>query len=162
MCHQCPKGPPALLDNNKLLSRTQLNPEVTMCHFQTCFFLTFEHMSQTSQYVKLKRIILASCFRYVLDLRGQLRNFGDSKELYLLTYLDKVEKILKGSLDPITFTFSENSNYWQESLLELTRQNIALQIKNLFVFKSLLIDNAQQYFAFTSQANFPTHNLNFH
>ena len=31
----------------------------------------------------------------------------------------KVEKILKGSLDPITFTFSENSNYWRESLLEV-------------------------------------------
>ena len=31
----------------------------------------------------------------------------------------KVEKILKGSLDPITFTFSENSNYGRESLLEV-------------------------------------------
>ena len=31
----------------------------------------------------------------------------------------KVEKILKGSLDLITFTFSENSNYRQESLLEV-------------------------------------------
>ena len=27
--------------------------------------------------------------------------------------------------DPITFTFSENSNYWRESLLEIRRQNIA-------------------------------------
>ena len=27
--------------------------------------------------------------------------------------------------DPITFTFSENSNYWLESLLEITRQNVA-------------------------------------
>ena len=35
----------------------------------------------------------------------------------------KVEKILKGSLEsrfnPITFTFSENSNYGRESLLEV-------------------------------------------
>ena len=33
----------------------------------------------------------------------------------------KVEKILKGSLDsaPITFTFSENSNYGRKSLLEV-------------------------------------------
>jgi hypothetical protein len=37
--------------------------------------------------------------------------------------VDKVEKILKGSLD-LTFTFSENSNYWWESLLEVIRQNI--------------------------------------
>ena len=28
--------------------------------------------------------------------------------------------------DPITFTFSENSNYWREILLEVIRQNIAL------------------------------------
>ena len=33
----------------------------------------------------------------------------------------KVENILKGSLDlnPITFNYSENSNYGQESLLEV-------------------------------------------
>ena len=31
----------------------------------------------------------------------------------------KVVKILKGSLDPITFTFSEDSNYRQENLLEV-------------------------------------------
>ena len=44
--------------------------------------------------------------------------------------LCKVEKILKGSLkpgfDPITLNFSENSNYWWESLLEVIKQNIAL------------------------------------
>ena len=35
-------------------------------------------------------------------------------------FYDKVEKILKGSLDldPIAFTFNENSNYGQECLLE--------------------------------------------
>ena len=33
--------------------------------------------------------------------------------------LFKVEKILKVSLDLITFTFSENSNYGRESLLEV-------------------------------------------
>jgi hypothetical protein len=27
--------------------------------------------------------------------------------------------------DPITFTFNENSNCWQENLLEVIRQNIA-------------------------------------
>jgi hypothetical protein len=37
----------------------------------------------------------------------------------------EIEKILKGSLDPITFTFSKNSNYGRESLLEVQRQNIA-------------------------------------
>ena len=35
--------------------------------------------------------------------------------------IDKVEKILEGSLDldPITFTFSENSNYGRDTLLEV-------------------------------------------
>ena len=36
----------------------------------------------------------------------------------------KVEKAKEYSLDSITFTFSENSNFWQESLLEAIRQNI--------------------------------------
>ena len=41
----------------------------------------------------------------------------------------KVQKKLKNGLDsmidPITFAFSENSNYWRESLLEVITQNIA-------------------------------------
>ena len=36
-------------------------------------------------------------------------------------------------------------------------------VNKLFAFKILLfVDNAQQCFAFTPQANFPAHNLNFH
>ena len=46
--------------------------------------------------------------------------------LKCLTIKSKVEKILKGNPDVIfTFTFSENSNYGRESLLEVERQNIA-------------------------------------
>ena len=40
----------------------------------------------------------------------------------------KVEKLLEDTqsgFDPITFTFSANSNYWLEILLEVIRQNIA-------------------------------------
>ena len=68
-----------------------------------------------------------------------------------------VEKIEEDSLDSITFNFIENSNYWQESLLEVIRQNIAGWCQRTFCFQ-----NAQQYFAFTPQANFPAHNSNFH
>ena len=57
----------------------------------------------------------------------------------------KVEKVLKGSLDP--FTFSENSNYGRESVLEVQRQNIA--------------GYCQQNFELP-QVNFPVNNLNFH
>ena len=63
-------------------------------------------------------------------------------------FLNKVKKILKGSLDSITFTFSENSNYERESLLVVIRQNIA--------------GLCRQTFENTPQANFHARNLNFH
>ena len=58
-------------------------------------------------------------------------------------------------------TFSENLNYWQDILLEVIRQNIAEGCQQTFE-NNKFVDNAQQCFAFTPQANFPTHNLNFH
>ena len=42
----------------------------------------------------------------------------------------KVEKILKGSLDSITFTFSENSNYGQENLLCICKGKTLLGVVN--------------------------------
>ena len=56
--------------------------------------------------------------------------------------------------NPITCTFSENSNYWWESLLEVIRQNIAGWCRQTFENKTM--------FCLTPQANFPAHNLNFH
>ena len=47
----------------------------------------------------------------------------------------------------IPFTFSENSNYWRESLLELIQK---------------FVDNARQCFALLPEVNFPSNNLNFH
>ena len=58
----------------------------------------------------------------------------------------------------ITFIFNENSNYGRESFI---RQNIAGWCQQTFCFQKF-VDNAQQCFAFTPQANFPAHNLNFH
>ena len=63
----------------------------------------------------------------------------------------------KPGFNPITFTFTENSNY---SLLEVIRQNIAGWCQQTFCFQRF-VDNAQQCFAFTSRATFPAHNLNF-
>ena len=57
--------------------------------------------------------------------------------------------------------FSENSNYWREILLDVIRQNIAWWCQQTFC-SQMFVDNSQQCFAFTPQANFPTHNLNFH
>ena len=45
---------------------------------------------------------------------------------------------IRNANDPITFTFSENSNYWHESLLEVIRQNIADGCQQTFCFQSLL------------------------
>ena len=64
----------------------------------------------------------------------------------------KAEKKIQPGFDPITFTFSENLNYWWESLLD---HNKLLENKKF-------VDITQQCFAFKPQANIPAHNLNFH
>ena len=45
---------------------------------------------------------------------------------------------LKSGIDPITFTFSENSNYWRKSLLEVIRQNVGGWCQQTLKTKSLL------------------------
>jgi len=49
-------------------------------------------------------------------------------------------------LDPITFTFSENSNYWRESLLEVIRRNIAGGSQQIFCFQNVLPLHFKQTF----------------
>ena len=46
-------------------------------------------------------------------------------------------------------------------LLEIIEQNIAGWCQQTFCFQKF-VNNAQQCFAFTPQANFPAHDLNFH
>ena len=62
-------------------------------------------------------------------------------------------------MDPITF--SENSNYWCESLLGVLRHNIDGWCQQTFENKKF-VDIIQQCFALLLQADFPTNNLNFH
>ena len=73
-------------------------------------------------------------------------------------YNTKNIKILKGSL--VLITFSENSNYGRESLLEVERQNIARLCQQTFENKKF-VDITQQCFALSPQGNFPVNNLNF-
>ena len=74
----------------------------------------------------------------------------------------EVEKIEEDGLDLISSSWpSENSNYWRESFQKLIRKNIAGCHQQTFENKNF-VDITQQCFAFTPQASFPAHNLNFH
>ena len=71
----------------------------------------------------------------------------------------KLEEIQEHSLDlrdpgfhPIAFTFSENSDYWRESLLA----KHCWVISTNFLFSKVC---ARQCFASTPQSNFPARNL---
>ena len=61
--------------------------------------------------------------------------------------LFKVEKVLKGSLDLIQAPSVK---------IQIMGGKFAWGVNKKFVY------NTQQWFAFTPQANFPAHNLNFH
>ena len=70
-------------------------------------------------------------------------------------------KVEKSGFNPITFTFSENSNFWRESLLEIIRQNTVGWWQQTFCLQKF-VDKAKQCFAITHQVNFCANNLNFH
>ena len=67
----------------------------------------------------LKQDDIAEAYALIKDLEPTV------PQEYILK--GKVEKIFRRypGLDPVTFTFTENSNYCWESLLEVIRQNIA-------------------------------------
>ena len=81
----------------------------------------------------------------------------------LFAYLSRKDLSRQSGFDPITFTFSENSNYWRESLLEVSNKAKTLlgDVNKLLKTKSLLTAPSNAL-PFTPQANFPAHNLNFH
>ena len=75
-------------------------------------------------------------------------------------FKDKVEKILKGSLDSIPSP-SLSVKIQIMSLLEVWKQNIAGNCQQTFENKKF-DDIAQQWFALLLQAYFPANNLNIH
>ena len=77
----------------------------------------------------------------MVQTKGMFRNHGKVENIYKRRY---------PGFDPITYTFSENSNIWRESLLEVITQNVPGWCQQTFCF------------AFTPQANFYAHILNFH
>ena len=69
----------------------------------------------------------------------------------------KVENILKGSLDLIPSPSTSVK-------IQIMGGKVCLRCKGkpLLLKTKRFVDITQQCFAFTSQAHFPTHNLNFH
>ena len=71
---------------------------------------------------------------------------------------NEAEKILKGSLK----TFSPSSPSLKIQIMD---GNVCLRCEGKTLLgdvNKLFVDYAQQFFAFTPQANFPAHILNFH
>ena len=78
--------------------------------------------------------------------------------------LDKVEKILKGSLDLIPSPSPSMKIQIMGGKVCLRRKGKTLLFRGCqqtFCFQKF-VDNTQQYFTLTPQANFPAQNLNFH
>ena len=70
----------------------------------------------------------------------------------------KVQKILKGSLDLIL-------SHSPSVKIQIMSWKVCLRCEGkslLGIWFQKFVDNAQQCFTFTPQANFPAHNLNFH
>ena len=76
--------------------------------------------------------------------------------------IHKVGKILKGILDLLTSPSTSTKTQIMNGKVCLRCKGKTLPgfVNKLFVFKSLL--KMSSYVAFTPQANFPVHNLNFH
>ena len=77
-------------------------------------------------------------------------------------YLLLVENILKGSLDSIpSHSPSVKIQIMGGKVCLRCKGKILLGLVNKLLKTKKNLDNAQKYFAFTPQANFPAHNLNF-
>ena len=72
----------------------------------------------------------------------------------------KVENIIKGSLDLIPSPSGKIQIMDEKVCLRCEGKNIAVHCQQTFENKKF-VDNNQQCSAFTLQANFPAHNLNF-
>ena len=99
-------------------------------NFKTFFLLTVVKEKIIHSYC-----LVAICNEYVLEINSSrtacnqewFQSSIDIVAPFLTVNVWKSRKDVRRlpEFDPITFTFSENSNYWQENLLEVIRQNIA-------------------------------------
>ena len=80
---------------------------------------------------------------------------------FTFQFLGKVENILKGSLDSISSPLHTVKIQIMAGKVCLKSKGRTLLCQQTFCFQNF-VDNAQQCFAFTPQANFPAHNLTFH
>ena len=71
-----------------------------------------------------------------------------------------VEKILKGSLDSIPSPSPSNSNYGQESLLEVEKQNIAVCCKQKLLKNNSMLTSPSNVLPYYLKACFLVHIMN--
>ena len=86
-----------------------------------------------------------------------------SQQWYSASLCDKVENILKGSLDSIPSPSPSVKTQMMGGKVCMRCKGKALlgDVNKLFCFQKF-VNNAQQYFSLLPQANFPANNLNFH
>ena len=65
-------------------------------------------------------------------------------------------------LDPVIFTFSENSNFEREGLVDMWRQNIAGHCQQTFENKKFCFQKFVAMFCLITHLNFSANDLNFH
>ena len=99
--------------------------------------------------------------RSMVENLQEYRNFLSGGLVYKWRSWRKGPILEKDSLDSIPSPSVKIQIIGWESLLEVIRQKIAGWCQQTSFFQKF-VDNTLQCFAFTSQANFPTHNLNFH
>ena len=111
-------------------------------------WLTYNHTSKpTPESVRERNQTVASYYNQVS--KSRIFRFKSFR-----LQCSKVEKILKGSLDSIPSP-SRSCEYLKFLFL-------VFGANNKFFVQKRFVDNTQQCFALTPQANFPAHNLDFH
>ena len=126
------------------------SPYTLALHWTTCGVLAslFKRLSSVSAFLAASTVTMTAFW-----------DFYPKSFFQQISFLGKVENILKGSLDSISSPSLK---------IQIMGGKVCWRCKGItgccqqtFECKKF-VDNAQQCFAFTYQANFPIHNLNFH
>ena len=101
---------------------------------QNTFYL-FQSSNLVNTFIQLQYDINSICISegWFCTVLGHCKSNFPFRISRLLSSFHQVDH--HNGFDPITYTFSKNSNHWLQSLLEVIRQNMP-GVNKLFVFKS--------------------------